>query len=65
MNNLDAAPIIRTLKAVYTIVERDGKSLWIRLGWAKALPDGSFDVQLDALPINGRLQIREWNGTTP
>jgi hypothetical protein len=65
MNNLDAAPIVRSPKAVYTIVERDDKSLWIRLGWAKVLPDGSIDVQLDALPINGRLQIREWNGSTP
>jgi hypothetical protein len=58
-------PPFMSPRAVYTIVERDGKSLWIRIGWAKVLPDGSFDVQLDALPINGRLQIREWNGTTP
>ncbi|HUU01137.1 MAG TPA: hypothetical protein VM425_06855 [Myxococcota bacterium] len=46
---------------VYTIVEREGleKSFWIKVGACFTNRDGSFNVYLDALPTNGRLQIRE------
>jgi hypothetical protein len=54
-------------KAVYTIIERndrsDGegrKSFWLRLGAAFLNRDGSYTVRLDALPLNGVLQLRDW-----
>jgi len=46
---------------VFTIVEKEGveKSFWIKVGACFLNRDGSFNVYLDALPINGKLQIRE------
>jgi hypothetical protein len=51
----------RGWKAVYTIIERKGleKSLWLRIGTAFTNDDQSINVRLDALPINGQIQIRE------
>ncbi len=49
------------LQAVYTIVKKpDGKELWLRIGSAFPNRDGSLNVFLDAMPINGKLQIREY-----
>lgn len=51
----------RKMKAVYTVVEKPGnKSVWVRIGWANENHDGSFNLNLDALPVNGRLQVRDW-----
>jgi hypothetical protein len=47
-----------SLRQVFTIVERNGKSFWVRIGTAFVNKDGSETVYLDALPVNGRLQIR-------
>lgn len=48
-------------KAVYTIIEKEGsKSIWVRIGWAHVNQDGSYNLQLDALPVNGKLQVRDW-----
>jgi hypothetical protein len=47
-----------TLRQVFTIVERNGKSFWVRIGTAFVNKDGSETVYLDALPVNGKLQIR-------
>jgi hypothetical protein len=46
---------------VYTIVERPGveKSLWARVGSAWINRDQSINIQLDALPVNGKLHVRE------
>lgn len=45
---------------VYTIVDKEGieKSFWIKVGACFSNRDGSLNVYLDALPLNGRLQIR-------
>ncbi len=49
------------LQAVYTIVKKaDGKDLWLRIGSAFPNRDGSLSVFLDAVPTNGKLQIREY-----
>lgn len=52
------------MKIAYTIVERetDGetKSFWVRVGVAFENKDGSINVRLDALPLNGTLQLREY-----
>lgn len=46
---------------VYTIVERgeDKKDLWLRIGTAFTNKDGSLNVLLNALPLDGKLHIRE------
>ena len=46
---------------VYTIVERQGadRAFWVKVGACFSNRDGSLNVYLDALPTNGRLQIRE------
>lgn len=46
-------------KSVYAVTERNGKSFWTRIGAAFLNNDGSLNVTLDALPVSGRLQIRE------
>lgn len=48
-------------KAVYTVRDRgEGKkAYWARIGTCFTNKDGSFSVILDALPIDGKLVIRE------
>lgn len=50
------------VKIAYTIVERnrDGRKFWVRVGAAFVNRDGSLDVRLDAMPVNGQLQIRDY-----
>jgi hypothetical protein len=51
----------RGMKLVYTIVERkDGKSFWTRIGAAFTNRDGSLTLKLDAIPIGGTMQVRDW-----
>jgi hypothetical protein len=53
------------MQDVYTIEERnakdskDKKSVWTKVGSAFPNKDGSLNVYLSALPINGKHQIRE------
>jgi hypothetical protein len=41
--------------------ERDGKTtaIWVRAGSAWVNRDGSFNVYLDVLPLDGKLHVRE------
>ncbi|MEW6323963.1 MAG: hypothetical protein AB1515_01095 [Nitrospirota bacterium] len=48
----------KAVRQVFAIAERNGKSYWIRIGAAFINQDGSETVLLDALPVNGRMQIR-------
>ena len=48
------------LKMVYVITERAGKSYWNRIGIAFVNNDGSINVKLDAMPVKGELQIRDY-----
>ncbi|MGB5812801.1 MAG: hypothetical protein WBG86_19865 [Polyangiales bacterium] len=52
----------RTVKLAYTIVERekDGRKFWVRVGAAFVNRDGSLNVRLDAMPVNGELHIRDY-----
>jgi hypothetical protein len=55
----------KTMKAVWTIVERAQqggatKSYWTRVGVGFVNRDGSMNLHLDAIPISGKLQVREW-----
>lgn len=49
----------RSRRHVFSIVERQGKSFWIKIGVAFVNRDGSETVLLDAWPIGGKIQIRE------
>ena len=51
------------MKHVYTIIEREGleKSQWVRVGVAFVNRDGSLNLRLDALPVNGLLHVRDRN----
>jgi hypothetical protein len=50
----------KNMKAVFTVVERGGKSFWVRIGAGFTNRDGSLNLRLDAIPVNGMLQVREW-----
>ncbi len=56
----EAQPPAKRL-AVYTIIEKPGsdRSFWTRIGYAWVNRDQSINIQLDALPMNGRLHVRE------
>ena len=49
------------MKAVYTIIEAEhrDKPLFCRIGTAYVNRDASLNVVLDALPVTGRLHIRD------
>lgn len=49
----------RKHKVVYTIIESGEKSFWRAVGAAFVNRDESLTVLLDALPVNGRLHIRD------
>ncbi len=50
-----------TRKAVFTVRQRgEGqKAFWCRIGSAFTNKDGSLSIVLDALPLDGRLVVRE------
>ena len=47
------------VRSVFAITERSGKSFWTKVGAAFTNQDGSINIELDALPTNGRLQVRD------
>jgi hypothetical protein len=49
------------MKIVYVISERGTKSYWNRIGVAFMNSDGSINVKLDAVPVTGELQIRDYS----
>ena len=51
----------KQLKIVYAITERGEKSYWTRIGIATVNRDGSLNVRLDAVPVNGAMQVRDYN----
>ena len=60
--SMSANPSVqRVSRAVYTIVEKPGREpFWLRIGWCNTNRDGSFNINLDALPVNGKMQVRDW-----
>jgi len=46
-------------KVLCPIQNKSGKTYWMRIGAAFENRDGSWNVHLDALPQNGKLQIRD------
>jgi hypothetical protein len=50
----------KNMKVVYTVTEREGRSFWTRLGVAFTNRDGSITMKLDAVPLQGTIQLRDW-----
>ena len=48
------------MKIVYVITRRNDKSYWNRIGIAFVNSDGSINVRLEALPVSGEMQIRDY-----
>lgn len=52
-------------KEVFTIIDKvdargeQAKGWWVRIGTAFVNKDGSLNVKLDALPVNGTMHIRD------
>ncbi len=51
---------IRKKKVLCPVEGKDGKTYWVKLGMAFINADSSINVYLDCLPVNGKLQIRDW-----
>jgi hypothetical protein len=48
------------VKLVYVISERSGRNFWTKIGIAFQNADGSLNVKLDAIPVTGEMQIRDY-----
>jgi hypothetical protein len=48
------------MKIAYVITRRNDKSYWNRVGVAFVNSDGSINVKLEAVPVNGEIQIRDY-----
>lgn len=48
------------MKIVYVITQRGTKSFWNRIGVAFLNKDGSINVRLEAVPVSGEMQIRDY-----
>jgi hypothetical protein len=54
-----------TRKSVFTIIEKtqpgsEQKSYWVRIGSGWVNRDGSLNLKLDALPVNGMIHVRDY-----
>lgn len=49
------------MKEVFTVVQNEGyeRPFWVKVGVAFENSDGSLNVRLNALPVNGTLHIRD------
>ena len=49
------------MKDVFTMVEKEelDRAIWRKIGTAFENRDGSLNIFLDALPVNGKLQVRD------
>ncbi len=48
------------VKCVYNINQRDGRTFWTRIGVAFVNRDGSLNVRLESLPVNGEMHVRDF-----
>lgn len=44
---------------VYSVLEKKGGNVWVKVGKAFVNRDDSLNVYLDALPMQGKLHLRE------
>jgi len=48
------------MKIVYVISDRNSRRYWNRIGVAFINADGSINVKLEAIPVSGEMQIRDY-----
>lgn len=48
------------MKIAYVITTRNGRNFWNRVGVAFVNNDGSINVKLEAVPVSGEIQIRDY-----
>jgi hypothetical protein len=48
------------MKVAYALTERGEKTYWTRIGVAYTNRDESITIKLDAVPVSGTMQVREW-----
>lgn len=48
------------MKIAYVIATRNGRNFWNRVGVAFVNNDGSINVKLEAVPVSGEIQIRDY-----
>ena len=48
------------MKIVYVITDRNNRKFWNRIGVAFVNSDGSVNVKLEAIPVTGEMQIRDY-----
>lgn len=51
---------LRGMKAVYSVVERNDRSYWTKVGVGFVNKDDSISIQLEAIPLSGKLIVRDW-----
>ena len=48
------------IKMAYCISERNGKSYFNKVGVGFVNKDGSWNIKLESLPINGEIHVRDY-----
>lgn len=48
------------MKIVYVISERGARKFWNRIGVAFVNSDGSLNIKLEAIPVSGEMQVRDY-----
>ena len=51
----------RKFKVLCPVQNKEGRTFWRLMGIAFPNSDGSTNIILDGLPVNGKLQLREWD----
>jgi hypothetical protein len=48
------------MKIAYVVTQRGANKYWTRVGAAFVNRDGSINVKLDAIPVSGEIQVRDY-----
>jgi hypothetical protein len=48
-------------KVLCPVSGANNKTYWLRMGTAHVNKDNSINLYLDAIPLNGKLQVRDWD----
>ena len=56
MSQMDA----NKMKIVYVISERVARKFWNRIGVAIVNSDVSLNIKLEAIPVSGEMQVRDY-----
>ena len=60
-NGTNGTSGMKKLRVLCPVTTKDNRTYWVRSGTAFRNRDESINLYLDVLPVNGKLQIREWD----